>query len=159
VRSASDRKTGHIRGTGIAMNKALIVGIVAGLVGWTSMASAEQVFTKSTLKTWDRDKLAGGVGTVFGKFSFTRNEAKKEEAIKEVGFITLQPGTSIGLHKHDANEDVYVIVSGKGVFTDSAGKESAVAAGDITIARKGESHALKNNGTEPLVVLDVIGQQ
>lgn len=141
------------------MNKALIVGIAAAVVGLTSMASAEQVFTKSALKTWDRDKLAGGAGTVFGKFAFTRNDAKQGEAIKEVGFITLQAGTSIGLHKHDANEDVYVIVSGKGVFTDSAGKETPVEGGDITIARKGESHALKNTGTDPLVVLDVIGQQ
>ncbi len=141
------------------MNKALIAGMIAGFVGLASVANAEQVFPKSTLKTWDRDKLAGGVGTTYGKFSFTRNDAKKDEAIKEVGWLTLQPGASIGPHKHEANEDVYVIVSGKGVFTDSAGKDSAVAAGDITIARKGESHALKNTGTEPLIVLDVVAQQ
>jgi mannose-6-phosphate isomerase-like protein (cupin superfamily) len=141
------------------MSKALIVAIVAGLLGSASLASAEQVFTKNTLKTWDRDKLAGGTGMVSGKFAFTRNDAKPDEAIKEVGFIRLEPGTSIGPHKHEANEDVYVIVSGKGVFTDSAGKESPVEGGDITIARKGDSHALKNTGTETLVVLDIIGQQ
>ena len=73
--------------------------------------------------------------------------------------MTLQPGASIGLHTHDANEDAYIIVSGEGVFTDSVGKESPVRAGDITIARKGEAHGLKNTGTEPLVFLDVIAQQ
>ena len=62
------------------MNRALIFGIVAGLVGWVGTASAEQLFTKETLKTWDRDKVASGEGTLYGRFSFTRNEAKKEEA-------------------------------------------------------------------------------
>jgi mannose-6-phosphate isomerase-like protein (cupin superfamily) len=141
------------------MNRALIFGIVAGLVGWVGTASAEQLFTKETLKTWDRDKVASGEGTLYGRFSFTRNEAKKEEAIKEIGWMTLQPGASIGMHKHEANEDTYIIVSGTGVFTDTAGKESPVKAGDITIARKGEAHALKNNGSEPLIFLDVIAQQ
>ncbi|MFC2504208.1 MAG: cupin domain-containing protein, partial [Cardiobacterium sp.] len=53
---------------------------------------------------------------------------------------------------------VYIIISGKGIFTDSNGKESEVQAGDITIARPGQSHALKNAGDEPLVFLDLIAQ-
>lgn len=141
------------------MNRALIFGAVAGLFTFAAAVQAEQLFTKDSLKTWDRDNAAGGVGTLYGKFSFTRNDAKKDEAIKEIGWLTLPPGASIGLHKHEVNEDAYIIVSGEGTFTDSAGKESAVRAGDITIARKGESHALRNTGKEPLIFLDVIAQQ
>jgi mannose-6-phosphate isomerase-like protein (cupin superfamily) len=63
------------------------------------------------------------------------------------------------MHKHENNEDAYIIVTGEGIFTDSAGKETPVKAGDITIAKKGESHALKNTGKEPLVFLDVVGAQ
>ena len=44
-------------------------------------------------------------------------------AIKEIGWMTLQPGDSIGMHKHTNNEDVYVIISGEGLFTDSDGNE------------------------------------
>lgn len=64
-------------------------------------------------------------------------------------WMTLQPGSSIGLHKYGANKDMYIAISSEGVSTDSEGKESLVKAGDITIARAEESHALRNNG-EPL---------
>lgn len=143
------------------MNRALICGIIVGLLGMSATvpAQAEQLFPKETLKTWDREKVAGGEGTLYGQFSFTRNDTKKDDAIKEIGWMTLKPGASIGMHKHDANEDAYIIVSGQGVFVDTAGKESPVKAGDITLARKGEAHALKNTGSEPLVFLDVVAQQ
>ena len=61
------------------MNKTLISGIVAGLVGVAAPAQAEQLFPTDSLKTWDREKVADGEGTLYGKFSFTRNEAKREE--------------------------------------------------------------------------------
>lgn len=141
------------------MKRLLILGVAAGLFAAAPAAQADQLFTKDSLKTWDREKVAGGEGVLYGKFSFTRNDAKPDQAIKEIGWMTLQPGASIGLHKHENNEDAYIIVSGEGVFTDGGGKESAVKAGDITIARKGEAHALKNTGKEPLVFLDVIAQQ
>ena len=51
-----------------------------------------------------------------------------------------------------------IIVSGKGLFTDSEGKQTEVGAGDITIARPGQSHALKNIGKKPLVFLDLIAE-
>ena len=121
--------------------------------------AADQLYKKEDLKTWNRDNVAGGQGTLQGKFSHTRNDAPKDWAIKEIGWMTLQPGASIGMHKHEVNEDTYIIVSGEGVFTDSEGKETPVKAGDITIARKGDQHALKNTGDVDLVFLDIIGQQ
>lgn len=130
----------------------------AFLFAGTALA-ADQLFRQKDLKTWDREKVAGGEGTLYGKFSFTRNDAAKDEAIKEIGWMTLQPGAAIGMHKHEVNEDAYIIIAGEGVFTDSAGKETPVKAGDITIARKGQSHALKNSGKEPLIFLDVIAEQ
>lgn len=128
------------------------------LIGGTAMA-ADQLYPKENLKTWNRDNVAGGAGTLYGQFSHTRNDAPIDWAIKEIGWMTLQPGASIGMHKHENNEDTYIVVSGQGVFTDSNGKETPVKAGDITIARKGDQHALKNTGTEDLVFLDIIAQQ
>lgn len=137
---------------------ALFVPICVALLGSSAMA-ADQLYKNENLKTWDREKVAGGEGTLYGKFSHTRNDAPKDWAIKEIGWMTLKPGASIGMHKHEVNEDTYIIVSGEGVFTDTAGKETPVKAGDITIARKGDQHALKNTGKEDLVFLDIIGQQ
>lgn len=121
--------------------------------------SNQQMYTKEDLKTWDRDKVAGGEGTLHGKFAFTRNDALKDWAIKEIGWMTLEPGSSIGMHKHEVNEDAYIIISGEGVFIGTDGKEVKTKAGDVTIARKGHTHALKNTGTVPLIFLDIIGQQ
>ena len=74
---------------------------------------------------------------------YTRKQTNEKDAFREIGWLTLPPGASIGLHKHDNNEDVYIIISGKGIFTDSNGKETEVKAGDITIAGRTKSCAEK----------------
>lgn len=117
------------------------------------------IVQKENLIEYNRQEVAGGKGTLYGKFAFKRDVALKDQAIKEIGWMTLQPGDSIGMHKHETNEDAYIIISGEGTFKDNDGKEYAVKAGDVTIARKGQSHALTNTGKEPLVFLDVIAEQ
>jgi len=121
-------------------------------------AADNQCYSNENLKTLNKENVAGGTGTLFGRFSFTRDQATSDQAIKEIGWMTLNPGASIGLHKHAANEDTYIIISGEGLFTDSDGHETHVKAGDITIARPGQAHALKNDGTVPLCFIDVIAQ-
>jgi len=119
---------------------------------------AVQVYKKADLLKWNREKTAGGEGELLGDFAFTRHQTDSRDAFKEIGWLTLPKGASIGLHKHNDNEDVYIIVSGKGLFTDGNGKETAVEAGDITIARTGQSHALKNIGDEPLIFLNPVAK-
>ena len=93
-----------------------------------------------------------------GKFAFARTSATQEQAIKEIGRMTLNKGESVGLHMHGVNEDAYIILDGEGIFTDSNGKEYVVRSGDITIARPGQKHALRNEKKKPLVFLDIIAQ-
>jgi mannose-6-phosphate isomerase-like protein (cupin superfamily) len=125
-----------------------------------ALGGEKQVFTAGDLKTWDREKVAGGAGVLAGKFAFTRNDPRPaENVIIEIGWMTLQPGHSIGMHKHTDNEDAYLIIAGEGVFTDSDGKETPVTDGDITIARAGQSHALRNAGKTPLVFLDIVAKK
>lgn len=117
-----------------------------------------QVYKKADLAEWNRENAAGGKGPLLGRFAFNRHQTAAQDAFREIGWLTLPPGASIGEHKHTDNEDVYIIVSGKGMFTDSTGKQTPVGAGDITIARPGQSHALKNIGKKPLVFLDLIAE-
>jgi len=117
------------------------------------------VFTKEHLIKLDKKEAAGGKGTLQGAYAFTRDKATKDQTIKEVSWLTLQPGDSIGYHPHTTNEDTYIIVSGQGSFKDKDGKEVPVKAGDVTIVRKGESHGLSNTGSVPLVFVDVIAEQ
>lgn len=118
-----------------------------------------QVITKEQQQKVEKKNLGGGKGTVDAAFAFTRDKALPDQAIKELSWLTLKPGTSIGYHKHVDNEDAYIIVSGTGIFKDTDGKDYPVKAGDITVVRKGESHGLTNNGKEPLVLVDVIAAQ
>ncbi|MDR1826695.1 MAG: cupin domain-containing protein [Methylobacteriaceae bacterium] len=146
------------------MQKSMIVTVAAlfslGLAGSAAAQDFPQVYPKEGYSTAEKEKLGGtGLGTVHAEYAFPRDKALPDQAMKEIAWLTLPPGASIGVHKHDQNEDAYIILSGSGTFTGSDGKEVAVKAGDTTIARKGEAHGLKNTGTEPLVILDVIAQQ
>lgn len=127
-------------------------------LGLAATASAD-VFTKEQLIKLSKEKAGGGQGTLVGEYAFTRDKALKDHAIKEISWLTLAPGDSIGYHPHTTNEDTYIIISGRGTFKDKDGREVPVKAGDVTIVRKGEAHGLANTGTEPLVFVDVIAEQ
>lgn len=137
------------------LNKWIAILVMAAV---SSMVWAD-VYTKEELVSISKDGAAGGKGTLHGKFAFRREAVKKDEAIKEIGWMTLQPGDSIGFHQHKNNEDTYIIVSGTGTFMNADGQSYPVKAGDVTIARKGQSHGLANTGKEPLVFIDVIAEQ
>ena len=118
-----------------------------------------QCFPKAKLFDKNVEKAGKtGVGTLYGKFAFRREQATKDQAVKEIGLMTLKKGDSIGLHAHANNEDTYIIVSGRGIFTDGSGKETVVGPKAVTIAVAGESHALRNEDDEDLVFIDLIAQ-
>ena len=141
------------------INKKMILStIIMGSVILSGTVYAD-VYKKENLIHAEKEAAGGGEGILYGAFAFTRDQPPRDHAIKEIGWMTLQPGASIGYHPHTNNEDAYIIVSGEGVFTDADGQEKEVKAGDVTIARKGDSHALKNTGTEDLIFLDIIAEQ
>jgi mannose-6-phosphate isomerase-like protein (cupin superfamily) len=79
-------------------------------------------------------------------------------AFQVVAKQVLAPHSSIGYHEHVDNADMYIILSGKGVYTDENKKEIAVAPGDITLCGRGQSHALANPGNEPLAFIAVMAK-
>jgi mannose-6-phosphate isomerase-like protein (cupin superfamily) len=142
------------------INAAIVAACCLAFAGSALAGDFPQVYQKKDYIVKDREKLGGtGLGTVHCEYAFPRDKALSDQAIKEIAWLTLPPGATIGVHKHEINEDAYIVVSGSGVFIGSDGKEIPVQAGDVTIARKGESHSMKNTGKEPLVILDVIAQQ
>lgn len=105
------------------LTAALSVGTVAFAADNTDLSTLPQVYAKDSLFTLDKEHVAGGNGTLHGKFAFARTSATQEQAIKEIGRMTLNKGESVGLHTHAVNEDAYIILDGEGIFTDSNGKE------------------------------------
>ena len=120
------------------------------------LSDLPQVYSDMDFLKQDKEKLGGGTGTIHAAYAFPRTTATAEQAIKEIAWLTIPAGSSIGLHQHANNEDAYIIVKGYGVFTDTLGKSTPVGPGDVTIARPGNKHGLANTGMEDLVILDVV---
>ena len=143
---------------GVFEVKKLMLFVLVGLVVMSMFMSCAyaSVYKKENLIVFDREKVAGGDGILYGLYSFTRDMPPMESPVREVSWLTLKPGDSVGVHKHEVNEDIYIFISGIGVYTDNEGVEHEVGPGDITLARLGTSHAIANKGTEDLVFIGII---
>ncbi len=129
---------------------------LTALLALAWLPALAEVHAEQDLQAIDKPHLGGGTGTIHGKFAFTRDKAPTDHALREISWLTIAPGDSIGVHTHLKDEDAYVIVSGSGLFTDANGKQVPVKAGDITAVYRGQSHALTNTGNTPLVLVDVL---
>ena len=66
-----------------------------------------------------------------------------------LGHALLPPDTSVGYHRHDTIEEVYVIMQGNGLITaDDETRE--VSPGDAVINHLGGSHGIYNHTDEVL---------
>lgn len=69
--------------------------------------------------------------------------------------ITLLPNTSIGLHQHVNEIEVFYIIKGEGLVDDN-GKLSNVKAGDMIYTDNNQSHSIKNIGDSELVIIALV---
>ena len=67
-------------------------------------------------------------------------------------YSELQPGTSIGYHAHENNEEVYVILEGKGTMTIN-GQEHEVVSGDVILNKPYWSHGLENTSDTDMKII------
>ncbi len=104
------------------------------------------------------EKPRGGSGEMHCKFAFQMGKAPAGSAYQVLASQTLTPGSAVGYHEHLDNEELYVILSGRGTFFDNDNQGVPVGPGDMTLTLKGQSHGLSNTGTEPLVFLAAIAK-
>lgn len=69
----------------------------------------------------------------------------------------LQPGASIGKHRHDDNCEIIYVLEGKGVAIID-GEEERLSAGMCHYCPKGSTHTLRCDGDKPLVFFAVVAQ-
>jgi len=109
---------------------------------------------KNDLKCEVREKMRGGNGMVKIEHFWepgTELKAKTRLCAK----LTLAPGDSIGFHKHDNEEEVYIIIKGAAEAEDN-GKIERLNPGDTILTGNGAGHSIKSVGTEPLEIIAVI---
>jgi len=69
-----------------------------------------------------------------------------------VDWWTIPKNASIGTHKHEGEEELYFIVSGKGMMTVDT-EEREVRAGDLVVTKSGSYHGLRNECGEVIKLL------
>jgi mannose-6-phosphate isomerase-like protein (cupin superfamily) len=67
-----------------------------------------------------------------------------------ITWVDCAPGSMQAVHGHPDNEQVYVIVRGRGVMQVGAEMQE-VSEGTLVVIPRGAAHAIKNASDEPLV--------
>ena len=91
--------------------------------------------------TLDWIRILDGEDTVCGHLGFMHDDI-------------LPSGTSMGVHRHERDEEYHFLVSGEGVMILDD-ERFDVQAGDITAVYPGGSHGLENNSGRDLRILVV----
>lgn len=69
--------------------------------------------------------------------------------------LSVKPESSIGLHKHENEFEIFYVLSGKGLFNDN-GNIIPVQTGDICFTTPGETHSIENTTQQDLELLAII---
>ena len=104
----------------------------------------------------ERFEMRGGKGTVRIEHLFSPGNELKSR-IRLCARLTLDPGVSIGFHRHENEEEIFHIISGKAEVDDN-GTVRSVSAGDSILTGGGAGHSIENTGDSPLEILAVISQ-
>lgn len=96
-----------------------------------------------------RKNMRGGDGEV--TITSWLEDKDKPNNVRLAGVLTLPPGASIGVHKHEGEAKIFHIISGTGDYNDN-GEVVKVKAGDTAVCPSGCEHGIKNTGEEPLIL-------
>jgi mannose-6-phosphate isomerase-like protein (cupin superfamily) len=104
------------------------------------------------MKTDVKEKMRGGEGSA----QFVHLvDCENEQNIRLLAEITLEPGSSVGNHRHESETEYYIILSGSGTVNDN-GTDVPVKTGDVIVTGNGASHSISNTGGVPLIFHAVI---
>ena len=100
-----------------------------------------------------RERMRGGSGSVEILHVFRTEELRGR--VRLVARLRLAQGASIGLHRHDSEEEIFYIIAGAGLVNDD-GRVTRVKPEDATLTGGGASHSIENQQAEPLEIMAVI---
>ncbi len=100
-----------------------------------------------------RELMKGGKGAV--EITHIMKQSQLKGKCRFFGKMVIKPGSSIGLHRHDEEEEIYFILEGEGTAEDN-GLKQPVKAGDAILTGGGSSHSIENTGSSDLVVMGVV---
>lgn len=107
------------------------------------------------LKAQRRDSFKGGSGGGWSRFLVAPDSGVPGSHFRMIAENTLDKGAEIGYHVHEDDDELFVIIEGRGLYSEN-GEELAVGPGDMLLLTRSNSHGLKNVGDGPLRLLAVI---
>ena len=110
--------------------------------------------TQSDYRIDERPEMRGGSGTVRIEHLFEPGTDLKSPT-RLCAKLYLEPGVSIGFHRHENEEEIFYIVSGVAEADDN-GTAVILNPGDSILTGNGAGHAIKNNGSSDLIMVAVI---
>lgn len=90
----------------------------------------------------------GGKGAYRVRTLMTTEFSSPMKYIRE---LRLDPGSSIGIHPHVGDEEIYYVISGSGTMTVND-EAVQISAGDAVLTKSGSRHGLENTSFEELVI-------
>lgn len=102
----------------------------------------------------EKRAVGGGVGELEFHHKFTKEELYSK--CRVCSEITLQPGESIGRHKHEVEAEIYYMLSGQLISIDGDGNEEPFETGDMMVTGGGDSHAVRNDSDAPATLLAIV---
>ncbi|MBR2373454.1 MAG: cupin domain-containing protein [Lentisphaeria bacterium] len=107
-----------------------------------------------SFRTEIRDNMRGGDGSV--KIEHFWEPGKEMLSSNRMAAkLTLAPGSSIGFHNHDKEDEIFIIVKGTAEVDDN-GEVSILNAGDTLLTGNGAGHAVRNIGKCDLEIIAII---
>ena len=100
-----------------------------------------------------REHMRGGDGTVTLRAFLSPEEMHGKNRL--FSRLTLPQGASIGFHEHHGESEIFIVVSGTGLFSDN-GREVPVGPGDVCVTVSGTGHAIRCTGSQDLELVALI---
>ena len=94
----------------------------------------------------------GGAGEV----ASARVHEAEDSALRFVDLVVVPPRASVGMHRHRADTEIYVVIDGEGAMAIDD-EVVVVSVGDVVINPPGGRHGIENHGDHELriVVVDI----
>lgn len=103
-------------------------------------------------KVMEKEHFYNGDGTIELRASIGFGKPKTEGSRVLTSMrITVPAGASIGNHIHKGAEELYVVISGKGLHT-TEGEAYEISQGDVINTQSGLEHSLSTTGDDPMVL-------
>lgn len=110
--------------------------------------AAQRVFKPESM-SFNAARAHGGAADI----EFCRFASRSQGSLFDhMDYVYIKPGSDIGFHVHEKDEEVYIVLEGSGRM-NLDGSETPVKKGDVIINPPGGGHGLVNDSNTIMILL------